>query len=238
MGRQARFYLMAVSLKPRSNLKEFEAVIFDMDGLLIDSEKIAFEAFSEICAQFSLGDQSALFYKCIGTNRAAGEQVIKDGFEGMVNYIEFLAAWDTLYIARTTNTKIPLKAGAQELLEHIASLELPIGVATSSSTRRATQKLGDGGIFQYFTTIVGGEQVAKSKPHPDIFLKAAALLGARAEKCLALEDSENGVKAAVGAGMVTIQVPDLVEPSSELQSLGHIILTSLAHVKSYEFQFS
>jgi HAD superfamily hydrolase (TIGR01509 family) len=227
---------MAVSLNPRSNLKEFDAVIFDMDGLLIDSEKIAFEAFAEVCARFALGDQSALFYKCIGTNRAAGEQLIKDGLEDKVDYIEFIAAWDALYISRTTNTKIPLKAGAQELLEHITSLEVPIGVATSSSTRRATQKLQDGGIFHYFKTIVGGEQVVKSKPNPDIFLRAAAVLGARAEKCLALEDSENGVTAAVSAGMVTIQIPDLVEPSNELKALGHIILPSLAHVKAYEFR--
>lgn len=219
-------------------MKEFDAVIFDMDGLLIDSEKIAFEAFSEICERFALGDRSELFYQCIGTNKAAGEQVIKIGLEGELNYIEFIAAWDELYIARTTNTKIPLKAGAQELLEHIASMEMPIGVATSSSTKRATQKLQDGGIFQYFKTIIGGEQVAKSKPNPDIFLRAAAVLGARAEKCLALEDSENGVKAAVSAGMITIQIPDLVEPSSELKALGHIILPSLAHVKSHEFRSS
>jgi beta-phosphoglucomutase-like phosphatase (HAD superfamily) len=82
---------------------------------------------------------------------------------------------------------------------------------------------------------VGGDQVEYSKPHPAIYLKAAATLGAMPEKCLALEDSDNGVKSALSAGMTVIQVPDLVQPSSNLRELGHIILGSLRDVANHAF---
>jgi beta-phosphoglucomutase-like phosphatase (HAD superfamily) len=78
--------------------------------------------------------------------------------------------------------------------------------------------------------------VKSSKPHPDIYVKAAEVLGARPQKCLALEDSENGVRSAIGAGMTVIQIPDMVQPSPTLRSLGHIILKSLHDVRTYRFQ--
>src|SRR5207253_2615312 len=120
-------------------------------------------------------------------------------------------------------------------LDHLDSLQIPVAVATSTKSARAMQKLGDAGIGGRFKAVIGGDQVENSKPHPDIYLKAAAALGVLAEKCLALEDSENGVRSAFSAGMTVIQVPDLVEPSEALRSLGHVILGSLREVPGYEF---
>ena len=213
----------------------FNAVIFDMDGLLIDSESIAFAAFREACEKFNLGDQSNTFRRCIGTNQEAGEKVIREGIGAMVDQLQFIAVWDEIYVENTTNKPIPLKLGVIELLEHLALIDIPLAVATSSTTHRANQKLTDAGIKHFFKLVVGGEQVTKSKPNPDIYLKAASLLKVEPGKCLALEDSENGVKAGVSAGMVTVQIPDLVEPSDELRALGHIILSNIREVITYEF---
>ena len=86
-----------------------------------------------------------------------------------------------------------------------------------------------------FDTIIGGDQVKKSKPHPDIYLKAAEALEVRTNDCLALEDSENGVRSAVAAGMTVVQIPDLVKPSYDLLKLGHIVLNSMQEVLHFEF---
>ena len=213
----------------------FDAVIFDMDGLLLDSESIAFAAFREACEKFKLGDQSNTFRRCIGTNQEAGEKVIRESFRAMVDPMKFIAIWDEIYVQNLTNKAIPLKSGVIELLEHLTLIDIPLAVATSSNTPRATQKLTDAGIQHFFKFVVGGEQVVKSKPNPDIYLKAASLLKAEPRKCLALEDSENGVRAGVSAGMVTVQIPDLVEPSNELRALGHIILSNIREVITFEF---
>ena len=89
--------------------------------------------------------------------------------------------------------------------------------------------------MEKFVAIVGGDQVQKSKPHPDIYFKAAAILGVTPKNCLALEDSENGVRSAVSAGMTVVQIPDLVQPSLDLRGLGHIVLGSLRDVANYAF---
>ena len=214
-------------------MKQFHAVIFDMDGLLLDTESIALAAFLETCEHFALGEQTALFIQCIGTNQILGERILKEGLQGKVDYGEFARLWDSKYIERTSHTPIPLKVGAIELLKHVASLRVPVGVATSTVSARARHKLQHAGILHCFAAVIGGDQVTHSKPHPDIYLKVAATLGVQPEKCLALEDSENGVRAAVSAGMTVIQIPDLVAPSPALSALGHIILPRLNDVMHY-----
>lgn len=204
-----------------------------MDGLLLDSEKVALAAFIETCGHFGLGDESAVFMKCIGTNQALGEQVLREGLQGKVDTLEFGRIWDAKYFERTSDCAIPLKSGAGELLRDLRSFGVPVAVATSTVTPRARQKLESAGILNEFALIVGGDQVQKSKPCPDIYLKTAELLRIRSASCLALEDSENGVRSAIGAGMTVIQVPDLVQPSAELRRLGHMVLGSLHDVRAW-----
>mgnify|MGYP000072935976 CR=1 FL=1 len=111
-----------------------------------------------------------------------------------------------------------------------------MAVATSTRTDRAKVKLSDSGILDYFDIIIGGDQVSNSKPDPEIYLKAASELSSEPSKCLAFEDSPNGVKSAVAAGLTVIQVPDLVQPDEDLLKMGHIVLGSLADVQDYDFR--
>ena len=154
-------------------MKEFEAVIFDMDGLLLDSEKLALAAFKKTCTQFSLGDLSHVFKQLIGTNPTLGDSILESALKGMMDHREFGSAWQSKYAALTNEKPVPLKAGALALLEHIKSLGIPMAVATSTKSDSAKLKLGDSGILNYFDVIIGGEQVSNSKPAPEAYLKAA-----------------------------------------------------------------
>jgi putative acetyltransferase len=118
----------------------------------------------------------------------------------------------------------------------VAVLGLPAAVATSASTTRARRNLEAAGLLERFATVAGADQVSRGKPHPDVYLHAAQLLKVDPSECLALEDSDNGVRAAVAAGMCVVQIPDLIPPSPELLKLGHIVLPGLADVASYPFE--
>ena len=216
-------------------MRNFDAVIFDMDGLLLDTERLAFETFQLTCSRFNLGDLSSIYKRCIGVNAKMGKTILKNELEGIANFEDFSLAWGDEYRKVTEDRPIPLKEGVEELLCHIESIEIPMAVATSSSFESAKTMLWNSGIFHYFNCIIGGDQVTRSKPDPEIYLKAASVLLAAPSKCLALEDSTNGVMAAVAAGMTVVQIPDLVHPDEGLLKLGHIILNSLADILKYDF---
>jgi HAD superfamily hydrolase (TIGR01509 family) len=215
--------------------QQFEAVIFDMDGLLLDSERIAFDAFRYACARLNLGDQSKVFMKCLGTNQLAGERILYQEFRAIANVSEFIRLWDERYLSETTKQAVPLKLGASALLQRLSALEIPMAVATSTKTLRARAKLENSGILAYFSAVVGGDQVEHSKPAPDIYWHAAQMVGAKAASCLVLEDSDNGVRAGVAAGMSVIQIPDLMPPSRELLALGAPVMINLEEVLAKYF---
>lgn len=216
-------------------MKNFEAVIFDMDGLLLDSERMAFNAFLKTCRQFNLSDRSDLVYQCIGTNAETTKKIVLDAIGSEVDFDIFWKSFHSTYQEDITTNGIPMKQGVVSLLDHISSLDVPMAVATSTETDIAETKLANAGIIKYFENITGGEQVNRSKPAPDIYLKAASSLNVNTQYSLALEDSENGVMSANAAGLTVIQIPDLVQPSDELKQNGHIILHSLKDVINYNF---
>lgn len=217
-------------------MHHFKAAIFDMDGLLLDSERLALEAFLYACNHLQLGDLSELFKRCIGTNSELGETILREGLKGITDFEQFGQIWDTEYKKLTETQPIRLMTGVKELLGHLEQLGIPMAVATSTKTERAKTKLKNSGIIDYFNFIVGGDQVEQSKPAPEIYLKAASEMALQPEDCLAFEDSANGVKSAVAAGMTVVQIPDLIRPDVELLKLGHIVLDSLDDVLEYDFK--
>lgn len=216
-------------------MNHFAAVLFDMDGLLLDTERVALASFNAACGQLDIALPEEVFLRCLGVNRRASRGILEEALRGAAGLDVFTAAWEQAYTAHVAREPIQVKAGAVELLEHLAALEVPVAVATASSTATARCKLEAAGILQRFAVVAGGDQVSRSKPYPDIYLHAAQLLQVDPARCLALEDSENGVRAAVASGMCVVQIPDLIPPSPELLSLGHIVLPGLADVAGYPF---
>lgn len=207
-----------------------------MDGLLIDSERLALHAFQDTCEKFQLGDLTEIFLQCIGTNTQLGTTILKNGLQGIMDHEEFGREWYEKYKKLSKEKPAPLKEGAQDLLQQIKTGGTPMMVATSTRTDHAKLKLRDSGIIHYFHKIIGGDQVSKSKPDPEIYLRAASELSLAPADCLALEDSPNGVRAAVAAGFTVIQIPDLIEPDECLLKMGHMVLSSLSEVQCYAFQ--
>ena len=216
-------------------MKRFEAIVFDMDGLLIDSESIVLDAFLRVCEHFELGDRTALLKQCIGTNRDYTRAKMTEAFGDVVDFNEFQKLWTLKHEEIVGDDAMPLMDGVKELLEHIENLNIPRAVATSTRLAHALDRLEKAGLLRFFEFVVGGDQVKNSKPDPEIYLAATQKLGCDPTRCLAFEDSENGVRAALAAGLEVIQIPDLVSPSVEVIALGHTILESLRLVPDYNF---
>lgn len=204
----------------------YKAVLFDMDGLLIDSERQFFKSFLETCTEFELPNMQQVFYDCIGLRSVDSSIVLQKALGPLVDLNAFNVAWGDR--AEQQRAKgIPLKSGASELLSLLKDAGRPCVVATSTRTAHAQLHLQKAGIYDLITYVVGGDQVAKGKPEPEIYLKAAATAGFNAENCAAFEDSDPGTLAAVRSGATTVQVPDLKPPSQKTLALGHVVAHDL-----------
>lgn len=145
----------------------------------------------------------------------------------------FIQTWETLYTQQRQVEGIRCKAGARALLEFLKHLNVPVVVATSSQHEHAANKLAQSGLHTLLHAVVTSSDVVAGKPDPEIFLRGAALAGVDPRNCLALEDSDVGVEAALSAGMRVIQVPDLVSPRHKIDSPRLEIMSSLERVKRY-----
>ncbi|CAK1693066.1 putative Haloacid dehalogenase-like hydrolase/2-DEOXYGLUCOSE-6-PHOSPHATE PHOSPHATASE 2 [Vibrio crassostreae] len=208
----------------------FQAAIFDMDGLLLDTERLCMQVFEEACHAQGVPFLQDVYLGIIGCNAKTIEQIFRNGYGEGLDYPALNNEWRTRYSAIVKNQAIPVKDGVIELLEWLKSNDIPIAVATSTQLDIAKKKLELAGLDSYFTSLSTGCEVTHGKPHPEIYLLAAERLGVAPETCLAFEDSNNGIRASMAANMISFQIPDLVEPCDEVKALGHTISPSLHHV--------
>ncbi|MEM7428351.1 MAG: HAD family phosphatase [Pseudomonadota bacterium] len=205
----------------------FDAAFFDMDGLLLDTERLARDAFQETFRSFGVPPDDELFLLLIGGDASDNSELLRNGLPDQIPYEQFSRCWSDGY-ARLVAEDVPVKAGVWAVLNELSSLGLRLAVATSTATPSAENKLGRAGLRGFFETVIGGDQVERGKPAPDIYLRAVEALGVAPGNCVAFEDSVRGVRAALAAGMTVVQVPDLVPPGAELRTLGHLVAGSLA----------
>lgn len=201
------------------------AVIFDMDGLLLDTERVCMTIFKEACHIQNLPFHEEIYLSIIGRNAAGIEQIFRQAYGN--DYDRLHQEWRTRYNKVVKHQAIPVKQGVIELLDWLKAHNLPMAVATSTEKSVAEKKLALAGLTTYFDNLTTGCEVRQGKPDPEIYQLAAHRLKISPQKCLAFEDSNNGVRSAVAAGMITYQIPDLVNPCDEIKAVGHHILPSL-----------
>jgi HAD superfamily hydrolase (TIGR01509 family) len=205
------------------------AVIFDMDGLLFDSETLYQEAVLLAATEHGREVAADFFARTVGLPSAQSRALLLSQFGDGFAVDEFQAAW-VRHFWVIAETRLALKPGAVELLDLLDRLRLPRAIATSSSRTTVDRHLSAHGLLDRFDAIVAHGDYDTGKPAPDPFLRAAERLGADPARCLALEDSHNGVRAAVAAGMMTIMVPDLLEATEEMRALCLLVARDLHEV--------
>jgi HAD superfamily hydrolase (TIGR01509 family) len=195
--------------------KPVEAALFDMDGLLLDTEAIYIEALQVAARGLGYPDLPlALCHSTAGVTGPVRNRMIAEHYgEGFV--IDAFREHFTVHVRRLTEGGIPLKPGVVELLDYLGGRGLPLAVATSARRPTAENHLGKAGLLGRFSALVTRDDVARTKPHPDVYLEAARRLGAAPERCVAFEDSNVGLEAAHAAGTMAFMVPDLVKPLPE-----------------------
>lgn len=228
--------IIILSLKPNFKSSIFggnfvtKAVIFDLDGLLIDSEMMSYE----ICRHFVEQQGGTLSVKdyaehyCGHTAVSNITRIINK--YGITDSLDECLAKTRALEAEYIKRGIPLKKGAPELLNYLKEQGIKICLASSSTRGRAYTLLSQNGIDGFFDDGVFGNEAERSKPAPDIFLKAREKLKMPASECLVLEDSEAGVRAAHTAGIPVICIPDLKQPSDGVREMAQAVLPSLETV--------
>lgn len=207
----------------------YEAVIFDMDGLMFDTEPIWASCWPKTAIEFGVECKEGLADAMRGTNGAEAVSIIHEWYGDEVDPQAFV---DRFYeIAHEALAHgAEKKPGLDRLLEYLKTEGIPMAVASSSSREMIKANLIRGGILPYFDSIVSGIEVEHAKPYPDVFLKAADELGVPPQKSLVLEDSYNGVRAGFAGGFRTVMVPDLSEPTEEMERLATAIVLNLNDV--------
>lgn len=206
------------------------AVVFDMDGLLFDTESLYQEAVVLAAAEGGHAMVPDLFHRMVGLPVVQSRALLLSHFGEDFPVDAFEAAW-VRHFWVIAETRLTLKPGVLELLGTLDKLALPRAIATSSSHRTVERHLSAHNLRGRFDTVVGNGDYAAGKPAPDPFLTAARRLAVEPQLCLALEDSPNGVRSAAAAGMMTIMVPDLVEPSVDVKNLCVCIASDLYEVR-------
>jgi HAD superfamily hydrolase (TIGR01509 family) len=206
------------------------AVVFDMDGLLVDTEVMIRDLMVKAALARGAHLPFEVFMQMVGLPDHASNAIARAHF-GDDFPLEELEAEVSAGARAACEIGVALKTGVVELLDHLDAAQIPRAICTSSSHAAVQRTLGPSGIIPRFDAIVAAGDYPRGKPNPDPFLTAAARLGVAPQDCLALEDSHNGVRAAHAAGMMTVMVPDLLEATDEMREKCHAIAESLHHVR-------
>ncbi len=200
-------------------MKKPKAIIFDMDGVLLDSESLTRDVFLNSCREHGFEIPLAVFLKMVGRNQIDSRLLVED-------YAGKDFPWDSVCSQVSARTGIltneegwPKKPQVEVVLESLKQLGIRLCVATSTARKVADQRLVSASIRDYFEEISGGDEVQFGKPNPELFLLALKRLGITNEECLVIEDSEFGILAASEAGIRSILVPDLKQPSAQTAAL-------------------
>lgn len=200
-------------------MKDYLAVVFDMDGVLLDTEKLVLRAWKEVANKYNIPNIEIACKECLGMNQTAAYEKFCDRYGRDFPYYDYKKETRELFFGPYYGEHLPVKPGVVKLLEYLATNNKKMAVASSTRYELVKKELTDAGLIQYFDVLICGDMVTKSKPDPEIFITACNKLGVPVDKTYAVEDSFNGIKSAYAGGLMPIMVPDMVEPTIEIREL-------------------
>lgn len=214
-------------------IKDIDAVIFDMDGVIYDTEAFYLKHWIQVFSEYGYEMTKAIYINAMGRGRKKVKEYFKSVFGEDLPIEEMYVKKDKLLFEAIRNKEVPLKPGALEFLSYLKNNNIKTALATSAKRERLDIQLEDSPIVQYFDAIVCGDDVVNSKPDPEIFLKAAEKIGAKIEKCIVIEDSEAGIKAAHDGKMTAFHVEDLKEADDSIKENANMLFKNLKEIQDY-----
>ena len=211
----------------------YEAIVFDMDGVIFDSERAVMNCWLELAQKYDIKDIEKPYFACVGTTMTRTREIMLETYGEDFPYDEYARESSLMYHEKYDGGKLPMKPGVMELLSYLKEKGKKIALASSTRRETVTNQLRWAGIIDYFDVIICGDMVARSKPAPDIFLKACQELGVSPENTYAIEDSYNGIRAAHAGQLRPIMVPDLLEADDEMRGMAEYVCDNLNEVIEY-----
>lgn len=210
-----------------------KAVIFDVDGTLLDTERIYMQAWKEAAAAMGYVMPDELLRKTRAVNTKDAARIFETEIGNGFSYEQARPLRVQIAEEIIKRESPILKPGVPELLDFLKQKGIRLSVASSTNLKGTQEHLAESQILQHFEVVVGGDMITKGKPNPDIFLKAAELLGLQPQECIVVEDSPAGIKAAYAAGMKAVLVPDQAAITQEIIDMSDVVLKSLHDMPAY-----
>ena len=212
-------------------LDNLDGIVFDMDGVIFDTEQLGIRCWKIVGERYGLENIEVTVRKCIGRSSKDTKQIMGDAYGDKVDLEELYAASREVIREMFVKEGIPLKNGAPEVVRWLHDKGIKVGLASSTNYDTVIREMKEVGLIECFDVVIGGDMVENSKPCPDIYITACEKLGVRPENTLAVEDSLNGIRSAYSAGMLTVLIPDLIEPDEEMLKKAYIKLDDISQLK-------
>lgn len=213
--------------------KYTDAVIFDMDGVIFDSERLVLSCWEKVGEKYGFQGIDEVFLPCIGTNEVKTKEIVMDYYGQDFPYETFRQEASVLFHERVDLDGLPVKKGVREILDYLKEQEIPTAVASSTRLEAVSGELKQAGLYEYFKVVMGGDQLKRSKPEPDIYLMTCEKMDVIPSRAYAIEDSYNGIRSSFRAGMRPIMVPDMLPATEEMRQKSVAVLDDLLMVRGY-----
>jgi len=214
-------------------MENIKAIIFDMDGVIFDSERITRIMWKKAGAEYNLTDVEETVAEVTGRSFDDTCAYLKQKYGQDFPAVEFRTRCSTLFHDFADNNGLPFMPYAKEILQYIKDKGYILALASSTRKIVVERELKQAGIYDYFKTVTCGDMVSHSKPDPEIYLTAARTINIPPENCIAVEDSPNGILSAHRAGMKCVMVVDQIKPTDEIKSILYKLCYNLEELKDF-----